>query len=200
MEEQEKKEQTVEEGKNKPTLSEYLTVIGVLAVAFLLLRGCIRTVSETSSQSYGSAAYYLTYNSAVKGLTKAMEKADGEAICASVFPDVIYVQLSEDYFNEISSFMASSNEFLEEVLEEKVNYRLKIEEKTELDETDIDRIRYYYQSNFNCTFEIEKAYRLEAYYDDDSVVFLDVFKTAEDGWKVSEASWRNMIGISGNYF
>ncbi|MBR0484089.1 MAG: hypothetical protein IJJ69_04815 [Oscillospiraceae bacterium] len=200
METQENKEQSTAEKKKGATLSEYLTVIGVLAIAFLLLRGCVRAVSKTSSQSSGVGAYYLTYNSAVKGLTKAMEKADGEAICAAVFPDVIYVQLPESYFEEISSFMASSNKFLEEVFEEKVNYHLEIEEKTKLDETGIDRIRYYYQTNFNCTFEIEKAYRLETYYDDDSVVFLDVFKTSEDSWKVSEASWRNMIGISESYF
>ncbi len=191
------------------TITELIVVIAVLAVGVLLLRGCVKavsnhksdgnSVSSSAENSERIAPYYFTYRGAVKAFEKAMNNADGETICAITLPDEIYAKIPEQRFNELSSLIKEGKLVAQMVSEEKISFKFKIKEKEKLDKEDEDfsRIESYYWYTYGCKLEVQSVYRLWVIPSGEEtglVGELYVFKTSDGGWKISDESLREWIG------
>ncbi len=175
----------------KSTAVKFIPII--LGTIFsVLLGGC-------SGNSTESGRKYYSYKSVINAFSDGLTKADGDILEDCMFTSEMKENSGSEAFSDMESTLKASNEMIEAIYEKKPKYKFKIEEKSELDQDEINSRQYYYSYYFSVDEKIEKAYQIEAVMKvagQEDTVFFDVVKFEDNGWKIYPEAFKSMFSVN----
>lgn len=143
---------------------------------------------------------YRTYEKAIEAFSEGLNEVDAMKVSTAMLTEDMIDSMGESYLEGIENVISTLNGILKEAFDKKPKWEITPKSKTELNDSEINEIEYYYSSHLYTDIEIEEAYRVKAKLKvcgESEEIFINVIKIKGEGWKVSEQTLETLVLPSG---